>query len=276
MLPIAIHSVSKAFVSPTGERRSVLEDISLDVAPGEFVCIVGPSGSGKSTLLNLVAGLDAASSGSIAVGGKVVTRPGPERTFMFQEATLFPWLTVLENVRFPLELLGVPKAEIAERAVDMLRLVHLSRFQTARPHELSGGMRQRVALARALVVRPEVLLMDEPFAALDAQTRESMHIEVQRLWMEFKPTVLFVTHNVREAVELGDRVAIFETLPGKLKDVFTVDLPRPRDPNDRDVNILAGRINRALKDEIEKVMALERDPDKSGSGLPPRRAGGHI
>ncbi len=271
MKPIYIQGVEKRF----GERL-VLDAIDLTIAPGEFVCIVGPSGCGKSTLLNVVAGLEFASAGRVLVDDQPVKGPGPDRTVMFQEATLFPWLTVLENVCFPLSLAGVSAEDARARAMGMLRLVHLSRFASSRPHELSGGMRQRVALARALVGRPGVLLMDEPFAALDAQTRDAMHIEVQRLWLEFKPTVLFVTHNVREAVELGDRVAILETLPGRLKEVIEVRLPRPRDPNDRDVNILSARVNRALKDEIDKVMALERDPDKTGPGIPPRGAGGHI
>ena len=273
---ISIDAVGKGFAGRRGWTQA-LEDVSLQIGEGEFVCLLGPSGCGKSTLLNLIAGLEQTDTGTVRVDGDPVRGPDRVRMMMFQESALFPWLDVLGNVMFPLRLKpGLDNAERREAALAFLRLVGLEKFQEAHIHELSGGMKQRVALARALAPNPRVLLMDEPFAALDAQTRDAMHIEVQRLWLEFKPTVLFVTHNVREAVELGDRVAILETLPGRLKEVIDVRLPRPRDPNDRDVNILSARVNRALKDEIDKVMALERDPDKTGPGVPPRGAGGHI
>jgi NitT/TauT family transport system ATP-binding protein len=261
MDPIKLSGVSKRF---RNGASAVLDAVDLAVAPSEFVSIVGPSGCGKSTLLNLVAGFEPCTVGEVTVGGRRIEGPSPERTMMFQDATLFPWLSVLQNVALPLELAKVAEPERTSRAIEMLRLVHLQRFARSRPHELSGGMRQRVALARALVVRPKVLLMDEPFAALDAQTRDVMHVELQRLWMEFRPTILFVTHNIREAVELGDQVVIMGTQPGRIKEILTIEISRPRDPNDRDVNILSAHANRALRDEIEKVMASQRDEEPIG------------
>ncbi len=260
---------------------SGLQAVDLDVAEGQFVCVCGPSGCGKTTLLNVIAGLETPTQGEVRVRGKRVTGPSPDRTVMFQESALFPWLTVLENVEFPLVVAGVPRRERAERAERYLRMVHLWRYRDHRPHALSGGMRQRVALARALVIEPAMLLMDEPFAALDAQTRDLLHAELERIWMETRKTVVFVTHNVREAARLGDRVVIMGTRPGRIKRDLAVELRRPREANDRDVTLLAAVVERELKIEIEKVIrdelddawvpasdGLPRDPDRNlGGGI---------
>jgi NitT/TauT family transport system ATP-binding protein len=198
-----------------------LDAMSLQVQRGEFVCVVGASGCGKSTMLSLVAGLDTPSAGKVDVtGGKPA--------LMFQESALFPWLTVEENVAFPLQMQGVPRRERAVRVAELLKLVHLDRFAHRRPHELSGGMKQRVALARALAQQAELLLMDEPFAALDAMMRDHLHSELEALWQKTGLTVVFVTHNVREAVRLGDRVILLSSRPGRLVAEYKIDLPRPR------------------------------------------------
>jgi len=253
-----------------GGPAAGLEAVDLTVQPGEFVCLCGPSGCGKTTLLNLIAGLDAPTAGQVLVRGRAVTGPGPDRTVMFQESALFPWLDVAANVAFPLEVAGVAPAERAARVERYLRMVHLWGFRDRPPHALSGGMRQRVALARALVAEPAILLMDEPFAALDAQTRDVLHAELERVWIETRKTVIFVTHNVREAARLGDRVVIMGTRPGRIKRVLDVPLARPREANDRDVTQIAAAIERELKIEIEKVIRDETDTAwaPAGSGFP--------
>lgn len=238
---------------------AALEGIDLGILPGQFVCVCGPSGCGKTTVLNLIAGLESPSTGEVTVRGVPVRGPAPDRTVMFQEHALFPWLTVAENVSFPLEVAGVPKGERASRVERYLRMVHLWRYRESHPHELSGGMRQRAALARALVVEPSILLMDEPFAALDAQTRDVLHAELERIWIETRKTVVFVTHNVREAVRLGDRVLIMGTRPGRLKRDLAVDLARPRGSNDRDVAEVSLVVERELRIEVEKVIREELD-----------------
>jgi NitT/TauT family transport system ATP-binding protein len=242
-----------------GGAGAALQAIDLAVAEGEFLCLCGPSGCGKTTVLKLIAGLETATTGEVRVAGRAVAGAGPDRTVMFQEHALFPWLTVADNVAFPLEVAGVPRAERDRRVEAMLRTVHLWRYRGHHPHEVSGGMRQRAALARCLVGRPAILLMDEPFAALDAQTRDLLHAELERLWLGTRTTVVFVTHNVREAVRLGDRVVVMGTRPGRVKRVLDVDLPRPRGANDRDVTLLAAVVERELKIEIEKVIREELD-----------------
>lgn len=266
---IALEGVSKSWPGASG-ARAALCDVDLEVAEGQFVSVCGPSGCGKTTVLNLVAGLEVPSAGAVRVRGREVTGPGPDRTVMFQEHALFPWLTVAENVAFPLTVAGVAPSERAERVERYLRMVHLWRFRASQPHELSGGMRQRAALARALVGEPSMLLMDEPFAALDAQTRDVLHAELERIWLETRKTVVFVTHNVREAVRLGDRVVIMSTRPGRVKRDLAVDIARPRHANDRDVTELAAVVERELKIEIEKVMREELDDAWTGAdgGLP--------
>ncbi|HEY2749263.1 MAG TPA: ABC transporter ATP-binding protein [Polyangia bacterium] len=273
---IALESVAKHFTSKRGTHHA-LADVSLTIDEGQFVCLLGPSGCGKSTLLNLIAGLERPDSGRVTLDGREITAPGPERSVMFQDSALFPWLTVRKNVDFGLELAGVAdKHERAARTETFLKKVHLSRFRDAYVHELSGGMRQRVALARALAPDPRVLLMDEPFAALDAQTRDVLHVELTEIWRATKKTVVFVTHNVREAVRLGDRVVLMATRPGRVKLDEPIALARPR-VTEGDVAYYVGRIMKELRTEVEKVMREEIDdawqpapgpvPGSTGSGV---------
>jgi NitT/TauT family transport system ATP-binding protein len=224
---IRIEKVSKAF--GTGPRRVVaLEEISLMVEEGEFAVLIGPSGCGKSTLLYLVAGFEAPTTGRILLDGRSIDHPGPDRGFVFQDYALFPWRTVLGNITFGLSRNGWPRRKARERALELVQLVHLSGFEHAYPHTLSGGMKQRVGIARALAYNPKVLLMDEPFGALDAQTRKLMQQEMVAIWEATRKTVLFVTHSVIEAVFLADRVAVLTTRPATVKGIVNVGIPRPR------------------------------------------------
>jgi NitT/TauT family transport system ATP-binding protein len=275
---IEIARVSKRFVSRTRGTHHALDAIDLNIAPGQFVCLCGPSGCGKSTLLNLIAGLEAADVGTVLVEGVQVSGPGPDRSVMFQESALFPWLTVRKNVEFGLELARWPRKEWDGRVELFLKKVHLWRFRDAYVHELSGGMRQRVALARALAPEPRVLLMDEPFAALDAQTRDVLHVELTEIWRATRQTVVFVTHNVREAVRLGDRVVVMQTRPGRVKLDITINLARPRE-TEGDVAHYVGRIMKELKSEVEKVMREEREEmddawQPAAGDVPPLHGGG--
>ncbi len=248
---LAIDQVSKWFETARG-RVHALDKVSLQVAEGEFVCLVGPSGCGKSTLLNMIAGLEAPGEGAVTTAGEPVRGPSRERMMMFQESALFPWLDAFGNVMFGLKRKpGLNDAERRELAQYYLKLVGLEKFMHANIHELSGGMKQRVALARALAPNPRVLLMDEPFAALDAMTREQLYGDLQRIWQQRHVTIVFVTHNVREAVSLGDRVVLFSPHPGRIREEFKVDLARPRDINSIEVAGYATRITRALKDHME-------------------------
>ena len=222
-----------------------LDHVSLEVAPGEFVCLLGASGCGKSTLLSLVAGLDEISGGVLDIGGRRVS-------LMFQEAALFPWLSVRGNIELPLRLSGVGRAERRARADDLLEIVRLRDFGDKRPHELSGGMRQRVALARALAQEADILLMDEPFGALDAMTRDILHDELERIWREQSLTVLFVTHNVREAVRLGDRVILLSSRPGRVIEDFPVTSARPRRIDSPEVSTQAAEITDKLRAEVAR------------------------
>jgi NitT/TauT family transport system ATP-binding protein len=253
----------------------ILDDVSLSVAAGEFVCLLGPSGSGKSTILNLVAGLLRPTRGRMSCGPREVTAPSPERALVFQDAALFPWLTVRRNVEFALRLQGLDARERAERSEELLRLVHLWRFQASYPHELSGGMRQRAGIARALASDPAVLLMDEPFAALDAQTREILQAEIERIWAATKKTVLFITHNVGEAVRLADRVVLMGTRPGRILHEVAVDLARPRDASDAGVARIASDLSGRIAHEVDKVAKEEGDDAWLSTGgavpLEPRR-----
>ncbi|HEY4406596.1 MAG TPA: ABC transporter ATP-binding protein [Xanthobacteraceae bacterium] len=226
---VAIEDLSMEFIS-RGQRLVALQNIDLDIAPGELFVIVGPSGCGKTTLLRILQGLASPTRGRILVGGKPVTGPGTDRGFVFQQDALYPWRSVLRNVGFGLELQGVAKAEARTRARAMIDLVGLNGFESHYPHELSGGMRQRVNLARALAIEPAILLMDEPFAALDALTRETMQHELLRIAAAAGTTVIFITHQIDESVFLGDRVAVFATRPGRLQEIIPIDLPRPRPP----------------------------------------------
>jgi NitT/TauT family transport system ATP-binding protein len=247
---IEVVGVSKRFAGKT--RVHALDGISLDIAAGDFVCLVGPSGCGKSTLLHLIAGLDRPDGGEILDAGVPVREPGRHRLMMFQESALFPWLNVLGNVLFGLKLIpGLSGAERREIAMEHLRLVGLERFAQSYAHELSGGMKQRVALARSLAPNPGVLLMDEPFAALDAMTREQLYGDLQRIWAEQRKTIIFVTHNVREAVCLGDRVVLLSARPGRIREQFKIRLPRPRDINSVELANLAREITSVLKSHMK-------------------------
>lgn len=246
---LEVDSVSKLYTS--GKRVvEALRDVDLQVLPGEFICIIGGSGCGKSTLLNLIAGLDHPTSGEIRLGGDRVTAPGPDRTLMFQDAALFPWLNVQKNVEMAPKLQGRSKEEQVDIARHYLELVHLHGFEHAWIHELSGGMRQRVALARCLAANPTVLLMDEPFAALDALTRDHVHDELERAWLKTRKTVVFVTHNVIEAVRLADRVILLSNRPGQLKAVWRINLDRPRHAEDLAVAEIASTITSQLHKEV--------------------------
>jgi NitT/TauT family transport system ATP-binding protein len=227
---------------------AALHDVTLDVHPGEFLCLLGPSGCGKTTLLYALAGAFKPSGGDIRIDGRPVEGPSPSRLLMFQEAALFPWLTVEQNVRFALGgVKGLSRRERSDRSYEFLHLVNLDGFEHALPHELSGGMRMRASLARALAMNPAVLLMDEPFSPLDAETRSQMHDLLQRIWTRSHKTVVFVTHNVREALVLGDRVVVMAARPGRILWDLEVHLPRPRDPDDQQVVDLSRKIREALR-----------------------------
>jgi NitT/TauT family transport system ATP-binding protein len=239
---VSIVDVTKVFGNGRGSVAA-LDHVSLDVARGEFVCLLGASGCGKSTLLNIVAGLDQPTSGTVSV-------QADKTGLMFQEAALFPWLTARGNVELALKLSGIAKSRRAPRTDELLAMVHLGDFAEKRPHELSGGMRQRVALARALAQDAEVLLMDEPFGALDAMTRDRLHDELETVWRETRKTVIFVTHNVREAVRLGDRVVLLASRPGRVAEIFPVDIPRPRRIDSTEIATLAAAITDRLRAEV--------------------------
>jgi NitT/TauT family transport system ATP-binding protein len=254
---LCLQDLSLHYKAADGGRLLALDKINLQVSAGEFLCIVGPSGCGKSTLLYLIAGLHEPSSGKVLMDGKVVERTGTDRIMIFQEHGLFPWLTVEENVEFGMKMKGIKKAERREQTHEYLKMVHLQKFQKSYIHQLSGGMRQRVAIARALATEPDVLLMDEPFAALDAQTRDLLHDELERIWAKTGRTIVFVTHNVREAVRLGDRVAVFTFRPGRVKREYKIDLPRPRHLEDTAVAGTARDILNDLREEIDKSLEAE-------------------
>jgi NitT/TauT family transport system ATP-binding protein len=250
---IQARNVKLTFRPPNRAAVSALEAFDMDVEDGEFLSIVGPSGCGKSTFLNVLLGLLKPDSGEVLMHGKKITGPGSDRAMVFQEFGLLPWRTVQGNVELGLELKRLPTPERNDISRRLIRMVGLGGFETHYPHELSGGMKQRVGLARALATDPDVLLMDEPFAALDAQTRDLMQVELLRIWQETRKTVLFVTHQIDEAIYLSDRVMVMTRRPGQAKRMFAVDLPRPRDYEmrvTREFNDLKLEIWNALKDEI--------------------------
>jgi NitT/TauT family transport system ATP-binding protein len=252
---LVVEHVSKTFRSRRGDTLA-LDDVSLRVGDGEFVCLVGPSGCGKSTLLDIMAGLTLPDSGEVIADGKKVEGPGRHRLVMFQESALFPWLNAIGNVMFGLKLVpGLSNAERRRIAEEHLELVGLARFSRANVHELSGGMKQRVALARSLAPDPQVLLMDEPLSALDAMTRENLYADIQRIQQQRRKTIVFVTHNVREAVCLGDRVVLLSPHPGRIRDDFAIPLPRPRDINSVELAAYATRITAALKGYVAREVA---------------------
>jgi NitT/TauT family transport system ATP-binding protein len=253
---LVLKNLSKTFSTRRGDLNA-LNDISFDVREGEFVCVVGPSGCGKSTLLNLVAGLETPDSGTILLDGGQISRPGPDRVVIFQEGALFPWMTVSENVEYGLKIQNVSPQERRARVKRYLKLVHLEKFEHSFIHELSGGMRQRVAIARGLILEPRILLMDEPFNALDTQTRDLLVEELRAIWSKVKNTILFITHNVREAVYLADRVVLMSFRPGRVREIFTIDLPRPRDPDSPRLEEAVRSIVGQLHEEVEKSVAKE-------------------
>ena len=252
---IECKGTGKIWANGTRRAHEAIATIDLDVAPGEFVVLLGPSGCGKSTLLYLAAGLEEATSGEILSFGQPIDGPGPDRSLIFQETSLFPWLTVGQNVTFGLSLGGADQAKRQQVAEDVLSKVGLRAAIDKRPDELSGGMRQRVAVARALAMEPKVLLMDEPFAALDVQTRAKMQDFLLDVWRESGASVLFVTHHIDEAVALADRVAVFTSRPGRIKEVVPIDMPRPRDPFSPEGHALRQHLTDILSAEVDRAFA---------------------
>jgi NitT/TauT family transport system ATP-binding protein len=257
---IAVRRVGHRF----GNEVVALHDVNIEVHAGEFVCLLGPSGCGKTTLLYALAGHLDPSGGRISIDGVQVKGPGPSRLLVFQEPALFPWMSVLGNVVFPLRAQGLGRAQSEERARAFVSLVHLDGFEDTLPHQLSGGMRMRAQLARALALDPAVLLMDEPFAALDAQTRSHMHQLLQRIWLRDRKTVVFVTHDVREALVLGDRVVVMAARPGRVLHDLEVRLPRPRDPDDEALVELSRRIRDDLRRADVEAAPRGGGPEEDG------------
>lgn len=240
-----------------GNAVLALDGIDLKVEEGDFVCIVGPSGCGKSTFLNIVAGLEKPDTGEILLNGKPITTAGPDRTMVFQEGALFPWLKVIDNVEFGLKIAGIPKDERSQISQRYLDMMQLTKFANSYTYQLSTGMKQRVAIARALVMDPEILLMDEPFAALDAQTRDLLLVELQLIWERTKKTILFVTHSISESVILGNRVVVFKNRPAKIKKEITIDYRRPRLAEDENLVKYQQMILAELKTEVRAQMKRE-------------------
>ena len=246
---ILVEKVDKVFRSPGGDEVVALRDINLEVASGEFVCLLGPSGCGKSTLLNAIAGFSLPTSGTLTANGREVREPGPDRAMVFQEYALFPWMTVAKNVSFGLEIKGEAKEAIDRKVGALLMLLNLSEFADRFPKDLSGGMRQRVAIARVLALDAPILLMDEPFGALDALTRRNLQDEVLRIWSNFRKTILFVTHGIEESIYLADRVVVMTYRPGTVKTVVPVTLPRPRDTASPEFNDLKRELTALVMEE---------------------------
>ena len=261
MAILSLRGISKRFAGRNGAVVA-LDDIWLDVNEGEFLILVGPSGCGKSTLLNVIARLEFQDAGDVLMNGTRVVWPGRDRSMVFQDGALFPWLTVQKNVEFGLKRMGFRPKERAEQAQHYLKLVRLTKFANSYLHELSGGMRQRVAIARALAVEPQVLLMDEPFSALDAQTREDLYEELQVIWQRLGTTVVFVTHNVREAVTLGNRVVLMSGRPGRIQEIFPIEILRPRHIDDVDVARVAQQISHAMKRGHARMHEEEYDDEE--------------
>ncbi len=263
MSQVVLKQINKDFQNGKKQTLHVLNDINLTIEKGEFLSILGPSGCGKSTVLNLIAGLEKPTSGLLTVGGEDIKGPGRDRIVVFQESGLFPWMNVLDNVMYGLLLKKMSKAEAKEKALEGLKMVHLGNFAHSYPHELSGGMKQRVAIARALVMDPEILLMDEPFAALDEQTRMVLHKELESIWLETGKTIIFITHNIREAVMLSGRIILMGTRPGSIKKEFQVQAARPRVASDSVLVNLENKILAELELEMEKVLKEEMGSDYS-------------
>jgi NitT/TauT family transport system ATP-binding protein len=248
---IIIKAVDKVFAAE-GRELVALQGIDLEIPRGQFTCLLGPSGCGKSTLLNAIAGFALPTRGNISADGKWVTGPGPERGMVFQEYALFPWMTVAQNVAFGLEIKGMPKAQIASRVAALLNMLKMAEFGQRFPKDLSGGMRQRVAIARVLALDSPIMLMDEPFGALDALTRRSLQDELLRIWAELKKTIIFVTHSIEEAIYLADRIVVMTYRPGTVKRDILVELPRMRDPASPEFNALKRELGALVMEEQQR------------------------
>jgi NitT/TauT family transport system ATP-binding protein len=242
------------------ETMEAIKNVNLSIEEGQFVCIVGPSGCGKTTLLNILAGLDRPTEGEVILDGRPVYETGPDRCMVFQENALFPWLRVIDNVEFGLRIRGVEKSKRHEQSMHYLEMMQLAKFADAYTYQLSGGMKQRVAIARALVMDPEVLLMDEPFAALDSQTRDLLLVELQLIWAKTKKTIVFITHNIIESICLGDKVVVFSKRPGKVKKEIMINYRRPRLPEDENLRSFQRQVVDAMQGEI----LPEKGPKTSG------------
>jgi NitT/TauT family transport system ATP-binding protein len=254
MAAIELRKVVKIFADPKrGRELLTLDNIDLDIEANDFVCLLGPSGCGKSTLLNIIAGFENSTSGQALVDGKVVDRPGSDRGVVFQQPTLMPWLTAIDNVAFSLKLKGVAKQERHRRAMEFIDLVGLRGFEHHHPAELSGGMNQRVGIARALLMNPRVILMDEPFAALDAQTKLEMQEELVAIWLKHRCTIVFVTHSVDEALVLGNKIVVMTRRPGRIRESVAFDLPRPRDITSPEFNDAKRRVLALIREESTRV-----------------------
>ncbi|MCE2576145.1 ABC transporter ATP-binding protein [Komagataeibacter sp. FNDCR2] len=260
-LVMQVEHVGKVFTQ--GKKQTVaLEDISLGVHRREFVCVVGPSGCGKSTLVRILAGLESATSGRILVDGRQVTEPGPDRGMVFQKYTLFPWLNVCQNVMFGMEMTGSSRDEARRQALQWLQIIGLEQFAHSWPHQLSGGMQQRVAIARALAAQPRVLLMDEPFSALDAQSRVRMQNYLMEIWRKIDITIVFITHDLDEAIYLADRILVLRAHPGKVEEIIDVPLPRPRHARQMDSAEF-----QATKARLEELIHTQADPEPDMDNL---------
>ncbi|QIG50450.1 ABC transporter ATP-binding protein [Nordella sp. HKS 07] len=255
---VRCRDVQKVWGMDSDKPLVTLEDINLEVFPGEFLVFLGPSGCGKSTLLYLIAGLQEISGGSIEYEGAPVTGPSSDRSLIFQETSLYPWLSIIDNVAFGLALRGMPLGERHNLATEYLKKVGLGQFLHKRPDELSGGMRQRAAVARALTMQPKLLMMDEPFAALDIQTRSKLQDFLIQIWRESGASILFVTHHIDEAVALADRVVVFTARPGRIKSIVPIDLPRPRDPHDPEFHRLRDLLSDQLRDEVDNAFLQQQ------------------
>lgn len=253
-MSLVLHNVSKIFNTSS---LHTLSNINLEIQNGEFVCVIGPSGCGKTTLLNIIAGLEMPTEGSVSMDGVCITEAGPDRIVMFQESALFPWLTVMENVKFGLRLAGKSKSEQENIALKYLNMVQLAHYTSYRPHQLSGGMKSRVALARALALDSKILLMDEPFAAVDKQTRNKLREEVQAVWMQTNKTVFFITHSVEEAIFFADRIIMLSANPGTIKKEFQITFPRPRHIESPEFIELRADLLKQIREEVDKSAEQE-------------------
>src|SRR5881394_865460 len=247
---LSMRGISKRFQNTT---LSAVENVTLECRPGEFVVVVGPSGCGKSTILNLAGGMILPDKGTLDLDGNPIKEPGPDRAMVFQDHGLFPWMNAAQNIGFGLRMAGMSKSERRDRIEAALKMVHLSHSGKKLPHELSGGMKQRVAIARALVMDPAVLMMDEPFASLDAQTRTLLHQQLQELWIQTHKTILFVTHSVGEAVRLADRIIVLHSHPGRIRREIKIELPHPRSFDSTELTQLVRLVRKEIEDEVNRV-----------------------